>query len=117
MQEIVGVKFKKIGKIYFFDADNIKLKKGDGVIVETARGIEYGEVAIENRSIEEEKIVAPLKNVLRIATEEDKKTYQENEERAKEAYETCVRKIAEHKLDMKLVDVEYTFDITFLFYS
>ena len=77
MQEIVGVKFKKIGKIYFFDADNIKLKKGDGVIVETARGIEYGEVAIENRSIEDEKIVAPLKNVLRIATEEDKKTYLE----------------------------------------
>ena len=75
MQEIVGVKFKKIGKIYFFDADNIKLKKGDGVIVETARGIEYGEVAIENRNVEEEKIVAPLKNVLRIATEEDKKTY------------------------------------------
>ena len=72
MQEIVGVKFKKIGKIYFFDADNIKLKKGDGVIVETARGIEYGEIAIENRSIEDEKIVAPLKNVLRIATEEDK---------------------------------------------
>ena len=117
MQEIVGVKFKKIGKIYFFDADNIKLKKGDGVIVETARGIEYGEVAIENRNVEEEKIVAPLKNVLRIATEEDKKTYMENEERAKEAYETCVRKIAEHKLDMKLVDVEYTFDNTkLLFY-
>lgn len=117
MQEIVGIKFKKIGKIYFFDANGIKLKKGENVIVETARGVELGEVAVSNRSVDEEKIVAPLKPVIRIATEEDKRVFDENETKAQEAYETCVKKIAEHKLDMKLVDVEYTFDNTkLLFY-
>ena len=110
MQEIVGIRFKKIGKIYFFDSQGIELKKGQSVIVETARGIELGEVAIENRNIEEEKVVAPLKPVIRIATDEDKNIYNDNEERAKEAYTTCEKKIKEHNLDMKLVDVEYTFD-------
>ena len=110
MQEIIGVRFKKIGKIYFFDSNNIKVKKGESVIVETARGIELGEVAVNNRQIEESKVVAPLKSVIRIATDEDKKIYEENEKRAQEAYDTCVNKIAEHKLNMKLVDVEYTFD-------
>lgn len=110
MQEIIGVRFKKIGKIYFFDSNNIKVKKGESVIVETARGIELGEVAVNNRQIEESKVVAPLKSVIRIATDEDKKIYEENEKKAQEAYDTCVNKIAEHKLNMKLVDVEYTFD-------
>ena len=117
MQEIVGIRFKKIGKIYFFDSNGIKLKKGQSAIVETARGIELGEVAVENRNIDENKIVAPLKSVIRIATEEDEKIYYENEKKAQEAYATCVKKIEEHKLDMKLVDVEYTFDNTkLLFY-
>lgn len=117
MQEIVGIRFKKIGKIYFFDANGIKLKKGQGAVVETARGIEFGEVAVENRPADENKIVDSLKPVIRIATPEDEKLYTENEKKSKEAYETCVKKIAEHKLDMKLVDVEYTFDNTkLLFY-
>lgn len=117
MQEIVGIRFKKTGKIYFFDSKGIKLKKGDSAVVETARGIELGEVAIENKAIEESKIVAPLKPVLRCATEEDKKSYEQNEKKAKEAYKICEEKIAFHKLDMKLVDVEYTFDNTkLLFY-
>ena len=110
MQEIVGIRFKKIGKIYFFDANGISLKKGQNVIVETARGIELGEVAVENRSVDENKIVAPLKSVIRIATKEDENIFEENEKKAKDAYDTCVEKIAFHKLDMKLVDVEYTFD-------
>lgn len=117
MQEIVGIRFKKIGKIYFFDSNNIKLKKGQNAIVETARGIELGVVAVENRAIDETKIVAPLKNVIRVATKEDEEIYEQNEKKAKEAYETCTQKISLHKLDMKLVDVEYTFDNTkLLFY-
>ncbi len=117
MQEIVGIRFKKIGKIYFFDTQGIELKKGQSVIVETARGIELGEVAIENRNVEEDKIVSPLKSVIRIATDEDKKIYDDNEARAREAYTICEQKIKEHGLDMKLVDVEYTFDNTkLLFY-
>ena len=112
MQEIVGIRFKKIGKIYFFDAQGIKLKKGENAIVETARGIELGEVAIENRNIDENKIVAPLKPVIRVATKDDEKRYAENDAKAQEAYA-----IKEHNLDMKLVDVEYTFDNTkLLFY-
>lgn len=110
MQEIVGVKFKKIGKIYFFDPKGISLKKGQNVIVETARGIEFGEIAIENRNIEEDKVVAPLKNIIRVATEDDEKVFHENEKKAEEAYKICLEKIAVHDLKMKLVDVEYTFD-------
>ena len=117
MQEIVGVRFKKIGKVYFFNPVGLQLKKGQNVIVETARGIELGEIAIENRSIDQDKIVAPLKNIIRIATEADEKTFEENEKKAKEAYDTAIEKIEKHKLDMKLVDVEYTFDNTkLLFY-
>lgn len=117
MQEIVGVKFKKLGKIYFFNPNGFSLEKGKGVIVETARGLEYGEVAISNSKISEEKIVAPLKVVVRIATDEDKKIFEENERKAAEAYKVCEEKIAKHGLDMKLIDVEYTFDNTkLLFY-
>lgn len=117
MQEIVGVRFKKIGKIYFFNPNGFELTKGQNVVVETARGIEIGEVAFENKETSEDKLVTPLKNIIRIATNEDLQIYEANEKKAKEAYETCVKKIAEHKLDMKLVDVEYTFDSTkLLFY-
>lgn len=110
MKEIVGIRFKKLGKIYFFNPNDIKFEKGQSAIVETARGMELGEVAISNRAIDDSKIVAPLKDVIRVATEEDKRIFEENERKAKEAYEVCEKKIAEHGLDMKLVDVEYTFD-------
>lgn len=110
MQEIVGIKFKKSGKIYFFNPKGFKFEKGQGAIVETARGIEYGEVVIKNSSIDENKIVAPLKDVIRIATNADVKIAESNEKLATEAYKTCEEKILEHKLDMKLVDAEYTFD-------
>lgn len=110
MKEIVGIRFKKIGKIYFFDPNGIKFEKGQSAIVETARGMELGEVAIKNREIDDLKVVAPLKQVVRVATIEDEERYLENEQKAKEAYEVCSKKILEHKLDMKLVDVEYTFD-------
>ena len=110
MQEIVGVKFKKLGKIYFFNPNGLVLEKGQNVIVETARGIEYGEIAITNGRVTEEKIVAPLKDVIRVATEEDTKTFLENEKKSAEAFKTCEEKIQKHELDMKLIDVEYTFD-------
>ncbi len=110
MQEIVGVKFKKLGKIYFFNPNGLKLEKGQFVIVETARGIEYGEVAVGNSAVTEEKIVAPLKDVLRVATEEDTKTFKENDAKAQEAFKICLEKIKKHELDMSLIDVEYTFD-------
>ncbi len=110
MKEIVGIRFKKLGKIYFFNPNGIKFEKGQSAIVETARGMELGEVAISNRAIDDSKIVAPLKDVIRVATEEDRRIFEENERKAKEAYEVCEKKIAEHGLDMKLVDVEYTFD-------
>lgn len=117
MQEIVGIRFKKLGKIYFFEPDGIKLKKGQNAIVETARGLELGEVAVENRMMDEEKIVMPLKKVIRIATEEDEKIFAENEAKAKEAFVVCEEKIKKHGLDMKLIDVEYTFDTSkLLFY-
>ncbi len=117
MQEIVGVKFKKLGKIYFFNPNGLKLNKGENVIVETARGIEYGEVAVANSGVTEDKIVAPLKDVLRVATDEDTKIFKENEIKAEEAKKTCLEKIKKHELDMSLIDVEYTFDNTkLLFY-
>lgn len=117
MQEIVGIRFKKLGKIYFFEPDGIKLKKGQNAIVETARGLELGEVAVENRMMDEEKIVMPLKKVIRIATEEDEKIFAKNEAKAKEAFVVCEEKIKKHGLDMKLIDVEYTFDTSkLLFY-
>ena len=117
MQEIVGVKFKKLGKVYFFNPNGLVLEKGQNVIVETARGIEYGEVATPNSSVTEEKIVAPLKDVIRVATEEDTIAFSENEKKSAEAFKTCEEKIVKHGLDMKLIDVEYTFDNTkLLFY-
>lgn len=110
MAEVVGVRFKEVGKVYYFDPDGHTLKKGDKVIVETARGIECGEIAMDNRDVNEDEIVKPLKKLLRIATEEDLKKVEENKEKEKKAFEICEKKIAKHKIDMKLVDIEYTFD-------
>ncbi|MBE7038133.1 MAG: stage 0 sporulation protein [Ruminococcaceae bacterium] len=110
MVKVVGVRFKSVGKIYYFDPDGIELKKGDSAIVETARGVEFGEVVLANKEVTEEEIVAPLKKVLRKATEDDFKTMADNKEKEKNAFNECVKKIDEHKLEMKLVDVEYTFD-------
>ena len=117
MQEIVGVRFKKLGKIYFFDPAGFKLDKGRNVIVETARGLELGEVAVSNRLMDEEKIVTSLKQVVRPATKQDEDLFRENEKKAQEAFKVCEEKIAEHGLNMKLIDVEYTFDSSkLLFY-
>lgn len=110
MAEVIGVRFKNVGKVYYFDSDGNTLKKGDKVIVETSRGIECGEVMMENRQIEDEKLTQPLKRLIRIATEEDLEKADANRKKEKSAFEVCVKKIAAHKLEMKLVDVEYTFD-------
>ncbi len=110
MAEVVGVRFKEVGKVYYFDPDGLTLKKGDKVIVETARGVECGEIAMDNRDVNEDEIVKPLKKLLRIATEDDLKKVEENKEKEKKAFEICEKKIAKHKIDMKLVDIEYTFD-------
>ena len=110
MSEVVGVRFKEVGKVYYFDPDGLKLKKGDRVIVETARGVECGEIAMDNRDVSEDEIVKPLKKLLRVATQEDLDKVAENKKKEKSAFEICEKKIAKHKLDMKLVDIEYTFD-------
>ena len=110
MAEVVGVRFKEVGKVYYFDPDGHSLKKGDMVIVETARGVECGEVAMENRDVSEEEIVKPLKKLVRVATDEDIDKVKENKKKEKEAFEICEKKILKHELDMKLVDIEYTFD-------
>ena len=110
MKNIVGVRFKKLGKIYFFNPKNIKVKKGDKVIVETAQGEEYGEVMIPNRNVEDDKIVEPLKRVIRISNYKDHKHFEDCKKKEKEAFNVCLKKIKEHKLDMTLTDVEYKFD-------
>lgn len=110
MAEIIGVRFKEVGKVYYFDPLNNKLSAGDKVIVETARGLECGEVAVANKTIADEDIKQPLKPLIRIATEKDLNHVAENHLREKEAYKICEKKIAAHKLEMKLVNVEYTFD-------
>lgn len=110
MKNIIGVRFKKPGKIYFFDPGELKISNRDYVIVETSQGEEYGEVAIANRMMPEDKIVAPLKKVIRIATPKDKKHYEDNKKKEKEAFDICLKKIKEHGLDMTLTDVEFKFD-------
>ncbi len=110
MTKIVGVRFKKNGKTYFFNPKELELKVGMHVIVETARGVEYGEVSMDTREATESEIVSPLKDVIRIATPEDDQVFESNGEKAKRAYDICLEKIQKHKLDMKLIDVEYTFD-------
>lgn len=110
MYNVVGVRFKKAGKIYYFDPDGLDIETNSFVIVETARGIEYGKVVIANKQVEEEDIVLPLKKVLRVATEKDRLQVIANKKAAREAFDICLKKIAEHQLEMKLIDVEYTFD-------
>ena len=110
MVEVVGVRFKKVGKIYYFDGDGLEYTNGEHVIVETSRGIEYGLVVIDSKEVSEDKIVSPLKKVIRIATEEDDRTVANNKKKEAEAMEVCRQKIEKHNLDMKLIDVEYTFD-------
>ncbi len=110
MAEVIGVRFKEVGKVYYFDPLNNKLERGDMVIVETARGLECGEVATANKTIDESELAHPLKPLIRIATEEDLIHLAENKLKEKEAYRICEQKIAQHNLDMKLVNVEYTFD-------
>lgn len=110
MAVVVGVRFKEVGKVYYFDPNGIECKKGDTVVVETSRGVECGEIALENKTVEEDQIVSPLKPVIRLTTEEDLKIARENKEKEKEAFKICEQKIAKHNIDMKLIDVEYTFD-------
>ena len=117
MIKIVGIRFKKPGKIYYFNPKNFKLNKNDNVIVETASGEEFGEVVIAPKDVKEEKILSPLKDVIRIANDRDRKHYEDNKRKEKEAYEICSDKIKKHKLSMNLLDVEYKFDNTkILFY-
>jgi len=110
MVTVIGVRFKKAGKIYYFNPSGLDIKKGDFVVVETARGVEFGECVIGIKSISEEEIVSPLKNVIRKAEPEDIEKNIENKQKEKEAYDICAEKILKHGLDMKLIDVEYTFD-------
>lgn len=110
MAEVIGVRFKEVGKVYYFDPNNKKLRQNDVVIVETSRGIECGRVAIANKEVPDEEIVHPLKKVIRVATKDDLRKLEENARKEKEAMKICEQKIAEHGLEMKLVDVEYTFD-------
>ncbi|MBP0727280.1 stage 0 sporulation family protein [Bacillus sp. RG28] len=110
MYEVVGVRFKKAGKIYYFDPNGIPIPKDTFVIVETVRGIEYGKVVVPNKQVGENDVVLPLKKVMRMADEHDRMIVEENRQSAKEAYEVCSSKVMQHDLDMKLVDVEYTFD-------
>ncbi len=110
MKNIVGVRFKKVGKIYFFNPKNLKINKGDKVIVDTVQGEEMGIVMIPNRTVEDEKVIAPLKKVIRIANDKDKKRYDECRKIEKDAFKVCIKKIKEHKLDMNLTDVECKFD-------
>ncbi|MCI5628191.1 PSP1 domain-containing protein [Clostridium sp. HCP1S3_B4] len=110
MIKVVGIRFKKAGKIYYFSPGELNINKGDYLVVETARGIEFGECIIGPKEINEEDIVLPLKDVIRVADENDIKKHKENKNKEKEAFDICLKKIEEHGLVMKLIDVEYTFD-------
>ena len=110
MVEVIGVRFRNVGKIYYFGPKDYEIHVGDHVIVETARGVEYGYVVLAPREVEDKTVVQPLKDVLRIASQEDEERELKNREKEKEAFQICLEKIKEHKLEMKLIDVEYTFD-------
>ncbi len=110
MIKVIGVRFRRAGKIYYFDPMGLEIEQGMHVIVETARGIEYGHVVLGIREMDDEKVIQPLKPVLRIATEADDAISEENRRKEKEAFQICLEKIAKHGLEMKMVDVEYTFD-------
>jgi len=117
LKKIIGVRFKRLGKIYFFDPQHLEVVKGQNVIVETAQGQEYGEVWIPNRYIDEEKLVAPLKKVIRIATNKDKAHFEECKKKEKDAFKVFEKKIKEHKLEMTLTDVEFKFDDSKIIFS
>lgn len=110
MIKVVGIRFKRAGKIYYFDPGDLELSAGNKVIVETARGIEFGEVVVNPKLVSDEEVVPPLKKVIREAAAEDCTQVEDNTRKEKEAFQVCLRKIHEHELPMKLVDVEYTFD-------
>ncbi|MEH7014148.1 stage 0 sporulation family protein [Neobacillus niacini] len=110
MYDVVGVRFKKAGKIYYFDPGDLSILKDDFVIVETVRGVEYGKAVVPRKQVEEHDVVLPLKKVVRIADHKDRMIVEENKQAAQEAYDVCNEKVNGHQLDMKLVDVEYTFD-------
>ncbi len=110
MYDVVGVRFKKAGKIYYFDPGDLSIQKDDFVIVETVRGVEYGRAVVPRKQVEEHDVVLPLKKVVRIADHKDRMIVEENKQAAQEAYDVCNEKVNGHQLDMKLVDVEYTFD-------
>lgn len=110
MVKVIGVRFRSAGKIYYFDPLDMHIEVGQNVIVETARGIEYGHVLLAPREIENSKVIQPLKAVIRIATPEDDEIERQNKEKEKDAFKICLEKIAKHKLQMKLIDAEYTFD-------
>ncbi|MGL4362038.1 MAG: PSP1 domain-containing protein [Cellulosilyticaceae bacterium] len=110
MITIIGVRFRTAGKMYYFDPEAVEYKPGDHVIVETARGLEYGQVMSGNKEISQKEVVYPLKKVTRLATEEDAEIIKENKTKEKEAFFICKQKILKHNLNMKLIDVEYTFD-------
>jgi cell fate regulator YaaT (PSP1 superfamily) len=110
LYDVIGVRFKKAGKIYYFDPGDLSILKDDFVIVETVRGVEYGRAVIARKQVDDHDVVLPLKKVVRIADQKDRMIVDENKQAAQEAYEVCNEKVNEHQLDMKLVDVEYTFD-------
>lgn len=110
MIKVIGVRFRQAGKIYFFSPMDMEIEAGQHVIVETARGVEYGHVVLGIREVNEEKVVQPLKPVIRIATPEDDEICRRNKEKEKDAFQICLEKIKKHGLEMKLIDCEYTFD-------
>ncbi len=110
MIKVIGVRFRNVGKIYYFNPKSFQIKAGEHVIVETARGVEYGTVVIEPRDVTDDQVVQPLKDVIRVATPKDDLKAEQNAAKEKEAYQICLKKIRAHELDMKLIDVEYTFD-------
>lgn len=110
MIKVIGVRFRNAGKIYYFSPGKLEIKSGDHVIVETARGVEYGHVVLGNREVDESKVVQPLKSVIRMVTKEDEIREENNRKKEKEAFKICQEKIRKHNLEMKLIDVEYTFD-------
>lgn len=110
MVNVIGVRFRNVGKVYYFDPKSLNVRAGDSVIVETARGVEFGTVVLSPREVDESKVISPLKEVIRIATQKDILREETNRRKEKEAYQICLKKIREHDLQMKLIGAEYTFD-------
>ena len=117
MIDVIGVRFKRACKIYYFDPLDVQLQAGDGVIVETIKGIEYGDVVVGRKQVEDEQVVKPLKPIIRKATDKDRAKLEENKQKEKKAFEICREKIAKHNLEMKLICVEYTFDCSKIIFS